>query len=116
MNKDNYTFSSEYLRKKSALYQGLKRYEGYYGRRINHVPLRLAVAFAVCLILAASVMAASEFSFFSILKKDGKTVISVGSSQTGEAEPPQFEKHKVFLYKGINGKQWCCRYYNQSIL
>lgn len=79
MNKRNIIFSKEYLNRRALVLKNLERYECETKRPRYRLPIKLAVAAAVCVLLTLSVFAVTEFTFFKIFRDDTKTVINVGS-------------------------------------
>jgi len=82
MNKHNPVFSEKYLKKKAVILRNLERYEIKTDKHSSRIPLKLAVAAAICVVLTAAVFASTDLSFFKIFRDNTKTVISVGSTET----------------------------------
>ena len=82
MNKHNTEFSEKYLKKKAVLLRNLERYELKTDKPSSRLPLKLAVAAAICVVLTVAVFASTDLSFFKIFRDNTKTVISVGSAET----------------------------------
>lgn len=97
MNNNNF-FSQRYLKRKALVMKNLERYEAEPKPHRTRVSLKLAVAIAICTLLAVSVFAVTEFSFFKIFRDNTKTVISVGSGTFDNNENKEAIKYNNGYY------------------
>ncbi len=94
MNNNNF-FSQRYLKRKALIMKNLESYETESKPHRTRTPLKLIAAIAICTLLAVSVFAVTEFSFFKIFRDNTKTVISVGSGTSDNNE-----KTEALTYNG----------------
>ena len=67
--------------------RNLESYEKEVKPGRSRISIKLAAAAALCVLLAASVFAVTEFNLFKIFSDDTKTVISIGSGNAATAPP-----------------------------